>query len=158
MRSSSGLISAANIATRDIKSASNSRRRAPTRTIRTKVANAPRLTASVPTYQIVRRAVTDLSFHRPGIRDRVPDAADCLNEAGLPRFIDLVAQVLDVDVDDVAREIECEVPYVLRDHGARQDDARTPHQVFEQRVFLGGERNRLAAALHRARRRVELQV
>src|SRR3954462_15861696 len=115
-RSSSGWTSATNAETRDARSASNSRRSVPARTIRTKVAKAPRLTASVPTYQIVSRAVTVLSLQCPRIRDRVADAANRLDEAGLAGLIDLVAQVLDVDVHDVAREIEREIPYVLRNH------------------------------------------
>src|SRR3982751_6303932 len=143
-RSSNGRISAPSAAARDDSSLSNSRRSDPARRISTKVANAPRLSARVPTYQNVRRPGTVLNLDGLRIHDRITDAADGLDVAGFARFIDLVPQVLDVHVDDVAREIEREIPDVLGDHRARQHHAGPPHQVLEQRVLLRGECNRLA--------------
>src|ERR1035437_7870617 len=57
--------------------------------------------------------------------------------------IDLLAKTLDIDVDDVRAHREGITPYVLGNDGARKDPAFITHEIFEQLVFLDGERNML---------------
>src|SRR5437588_8954333 len=54
----------------------------------------------------------------------------------LPCGLELPAQPLNIDVDDVGEWIVVLIPDVLRDIAAADDVAGTPRQILEQRVFL----------------------
>src|SRR5207253_7706527 len=51
--------------------------------------------------------------------------------------VDLVAQVVDVHVNDVGERVEVLVPDVLGDHRAGQHAAGIAHQVFQEGILLG---------------------
>src|SRR5581483_12161096 len=116
----------------------------------TSVANAARAAAMMSRYQSVSCARMLLGVSALRITEDIPDAAHRLDQAGLAGDVDLVAQMLDVDIDDVARAIEREVPDVFGDHRARQHGAGAPHEVLEQRVLARGDRHRAAVAHDRA--------
>src|SRR5438045_9568103 len=74
----------------------------------------------------------------------VSHAAHRVDQLGLLALVDLLAQPRDHDVDDIRAGIEVIVPGILRDESARHDTAMMPHQVLEDRVFLGSQLDRLA--------------
>src|ERR1700722_1038636 len=78
--------------------------------------------------------------------DRVADATNRADEFRLETFVDLAADLADVDVDDVGESLEGLVPHPVHDHSARQDPVRIQHQVFEQAVFLRTQLDALAGA------------
>src|SRR5947209_4820529 len=67
--------------------------------------------------------------------DTIPDTADCMDERIGVLAVDLAAQASNIDVDDVGRGIEMEIPHVLQQHGARHDIAFVAHQIFEELEF-----------------------
>ena len=72
--------------------------------------------------------------------------------------IDLAAQVLDVDVDQVVDGDQVRMPYLLGQLQPGDDGAGMAHQQVEQGVFLGREGEAGAGAGGRARAGVERQV
>src|SRR5258706_9638588 len=76
----------------------------------------------------------------------------------LPGQVDLPAEPLNVDVDDVRERIVVLVPHMLRDVGAAHDGTRVMRQVLEQRVLARGQRDRTVAPLDGTGCRVESEV
>jgi hypothetical protein len=76
----------------------------------------------------------------------------------VPRAVDLVAQVADVDVHDVGAALVREIPDVLDQVRPGEGLAGPPHQLVQQRELLGRQRDAPLAPVHRAGRRVEHQV
>src|SRR5207253_10022288 len=74
------------------------------------------------------------------------------------RFVDLAAQVADVDVDDVRAVLVGEVPGVLEQVQPREDLARPAHERLEERELLRRQVDLARAAPGTAGRRVEAQV
>ena len=72
-------------------------------------------------------------------RERVAGAAAGVNQLHLMPVVDLPAQALDVDLDEVRLRIEAVVPDMLGDVAAAHDLPLAPRQVLEQGEFLGGE-------------------
>ena len=68
-----------------------------------------------------------------------------INLCFLP-MIDLVAQIIDVDVDDIGAAVEIKVPDMLGDHRARDGLSGVSHQIIQQRVFFRGQRDLPAPA------------
>ena len=68
--------------------------------------------------------------------DRVPDAADRVDESGRAVDLGLAAQVPDVDVERLRRRLEVVAPDAFVDGVAGDDDARVEHQQLEQ-IELG---------------------
>ncbi len=61
----------------------------------------------------------------------------------LPRFaVDFVAEVIDIDVDNIRAGIEIVIPDVFRNDRPAQDFVRVPHEVLEERVLLRGKLDR----------------
>jgi lysylphosphatidylglycerol synthetase-like protein (DUF2156 family) len=72
----------------------------------------------------------------PSAPEPVPGTADGLDGVAPERPVDLVAQVTDVDVDDVRRAGEGEVPHVLEQVRAAEHDAGVAHELGEQSELL----------------------
>ena len=104
-------------------------------------ANAPSTAASTRTTAAVNRKPSDRITRSP---QRIAEAAVRVNEAQAVPFVDLLAQVSDVDVDHVAGRLGGEVVDVLANLAARDDLIAAHRQVFEQRVFQRGQRDRRA--------------
>jgi hypothetical protein len=68
------------------------------------------------------------------------------NQRRLSGAVYLAAQTVDVDVDDVGVRLNAHAPHLVEDHGARDDAASVPAQIFEEDKLLLGELKDLAAA------------
>src|SRR5208282_3804209 len=73
-------------------------------------------------------------------------------------FIDLGAQPRNVDVNHIRLRIEMVVPDVLQKHGAGDDLARMPHQIFEQAEFARLQLELLPGAADLVRKAIELEI
>src|SRR6266852_2720272 len=122
-------------------------------------------TARATLYQRVRRARTESSMRfslRGGLaalvigvgggfgrgREDVAAAAAGLQE-GLTAFIaEFAAETVDVDFDQIGEGIEGLIPDMLGDFGAANDTAGIAREIFEERVFLGGEGDGFIAAFY----------
>src|SRR5262245_44632397 len=88
-----------------------------------------RMASRMALYHSVRRVLTESGRshrrrERPGSGLDTKDVAGSshrVDQAPLPRSVDLPAEVADVDVHDVRFRIEVESPYVLRQHRSRLD-------------------------------------
>src|SRR5215475_8815297 len=90
--------------------------------------------------------------------DAEPDAANGVNERIGLAVVDLAADPSDIDVDDVGGGVEVEIPYVLQQHGARDDLALVAHEIFEDLEFPRQELDVAAAAAHRPRYEIHLEI
>ena len=88
----------------------------------------------------------------------VAGAAHGLERLAPERPVDLLAQVADVDVDDVRAVLVSEVPGVLEQLEAGQHLARPPHERLEQGELLRREVDLVLAAPGAPRGRVEPEV
>ena len=57
----------------------------------------------------------------------------------LKTAVNFIAQVIDIDINDIGEGVKINVPYMLGYHGAGDDIAGIAHQIFQQRVFLDGQ-------------------
>src|SRR5262245_32070983 len=109
-----------------------------------------------------RRSAPRSTVHREdgSLRRREPEAASThgLNEPGLPPAVDLLPQAAHVNVDEVREVVVLLLPHVLAELGAGDQTADVAHQVFEDRVLLRGQLDRLLTAAHPMPDRVELKV
>ncbi len=67
--------------------------------------------------------------------DTKPDAADGMDEGIGLHSVDLAANASDINVDDVGRGIEMEIPYVLQQHRPRDNLALVANQVLDNLEF-----------------------
>src|ERR1700693_28031 len=95
---------------------------------------------------------------RGGAADPVADTADGLDDlVALPR-VDLLAQRVDVHVDDVRRELEGVLPDAGLDLGAGHDLAPAPEKELEERPLPGRQAGHLASPRDLARLGIVGQV
>src|SRR5919109_4144610 len=66
------------------------------------------------------------------VREHIADAPDGVNQRRSKAFIDFVAQVLNIHVDDIGDVVEVNVPDVLNDAGAGDRVARVSEQELQQ--------------------------
>src|SRR5271157_1509165 len=66
----------------------------------------------------------------------VSDAADRVDQRIGLLVVNLAAHAPDIDIDDVGRRIEMQIPDVLQEHRARHHAALVAHQVLEQLELL----------------------
>ena len=76
-----------------------------------------------------------------GLQELISLAAAGADDRGRFRIVELAAEPLHVDVDDVGKRVVVLVPDVLGDVGAADDVSGLPGEVFEERVFAAGQRN-----------------
>src|SRR5579859_2433497 len=117
--------------------------------------------ASRPPYHAVIRPRSDEKNGNgapPSDAERVPDATDRVDELVISVDIDLVAQVADIDVDEVRFAEEIRAPDAVEDLVARMDFVRIHEQELEQRELLRGELDRLAGADDLVRVSVEDEI
>ena len=87
----------------------------------------------------------------------VADAAHGLDRVGAEGPVDLLAQVADVDVDDVRTALEGEIPRSVEELGARQRDTGAAHEHLEESELLRAQVELVIAAPGPVRGRVETQ-
>src|SRR6516164_202247 len=85
-------------------------------------------------------------------------AADGMNERIGLLVVDLAPHAPDVNVDDVGRGIEMQIPDVLEQHRSRHDLALIAHQIFEDLKFARQQLDLAPATVRRARDQIELQI
>src|SRR6476619_9761 len=73
------------------------------------------------------------------VPEPIADTADRLHGCPAEWAVDLVAEVADVDIDDVRITLEREVPDVLQQLRPGQRFPRVLHQVLEERELLRRE-------------------
>src|SRR4051812_22142120 len=94
----------------------------------------------------------------PSVAEAVSGAAHRLELRHAERAIDLVAQVADVDVDDVRAVLVVVVPGVLEQLVAREHLARVAHERLQKLELLRRQRDLGAAAPHAPGRGIQPQV
>src|SRR5438105_15789486 len=90
--------------------------------------------------------------------DCVTDAAQGANQWPRKATIDLVAQVVNVDLDDVRSRLAIVAPDVFGDLILAEHATGVAHQVAKQVELLGGELDRRVAAPRLVPRQVRHQV
>src|SRR2546423_15708096 len=80
-----------------------------------------------------------------GFKD-VAAAPDRVDQLGLASSVNLVAEIVDVYINDIREGVEIQTPDVFRDHGPREDATGVAHHVFKQRIFFGCQLDMLSAA------------
>src|SRR5688572_7796980 len=115
--------------------------------------------ARTQTYQTVRRVRT-VSIIRRTVRclDGVPGTAACLDQLDREAVVDLAAEALNVDLDQVRHRVEAVVPNVLGNIRPADDLALASDQVLQQCVFLRRQLNRAVRTLYSAGTGVNGQV
>src|ERR1051326_8311690 len=90
--------------------------------------------------------------------DTIANAANGVDERISLLIVDLAAKPPNVDVDDVGRRIEVQIPDVLQQHGARHDLAFTAHQVLEKLELSRQQFDIAVPPPGGARHQIELEV
>src|SRR5687767_4278237 len=117
------------------------------------------MAASRLTYHNVRRARTVSSIAIALIyAEGITCTTARLYQLHRMPVVDLPAQPLDVDLDEVRYGIKAVVPHVLRDVGSADDLRVTPHQILEERVLFRGQLDEPSAARDASRARVHDEI
>src|SRR5882757_3516347 len=90
--------------------------------------------------------------------ETVPDAADGMDQRIGLLAIDLATQTPDIDVDDICRGIEMQIPDVPKQHRTGYDAAFVAHQIFQQFEFPGQQKNILAAPRRGPRHQIDGEI
>src|SRR4051794_34240652 len=90
--------------------------------------------------------------------ETVPGAAHRVDQRIGLLAVDFAAHAPDIDVDDVGRGIEMQIPDVLQQHGPRHDAAFVAHQIFQQLKFPRQQRDVLAAPADGPRHQVDREI
>src|SRR6266542_3819792 len=92
------------------------------------------------------------------VLDGVAHAAHGADQRTRKTTVDLVAKVVDVDLDNVRGGLTVVAPDVLGDLVLTEDAARIAHEIGQQIEFLGGQLDAQFAALRLVAAHVEHQV
>src|SRR5215469_13291549 len=117
--------------------------------------------AKSPPYHAVIRPRSDEkngSGAPPSDAERVPDATDRVDELVIGVDVDLVAQIADIDVDEIRLAEEIRAPDAVEYLVARVDLVRIHEQELEQRELLRGQFDRFARAHDFVRVAIEDEV
>src|SRR5215831_8215612 len=90
--------------------------------------------------------------------ETVSDTASRMDQGIGLLIVDLAAQASDIDVDDIGRGIEMQVPDVLQKHRPRDDAARVAHQIFQQLELLRQKLDILAVPARGSRDQVDREI
>src|SRR5260370_6382074 len=90
--------------------------------------------------------------------ERVPDAANRMDQRIGLLAVDLGADAPDIDVDDICRGIEMKIPDVLQQHGAGYHTAFVANQILEKLEFPRKQKNILAAPAGGPRHQVDREI
>src|SRR5581483_9064369 len=93
-----------------------------------------------------------------GSPEAIADAADGMDQRIGLLVVDLAAHPPDIDVDDVGRRIEVQIPDVLQQHRARHHTALVAHQIFQQLKLLRQQHQLLAAPARTARDQIDREI
>src|SRR5882724_9738996 len=90
--------------------------------------------------------------------ETVPGAAHGVDQRIGLLAVDLAAHPPDIDVDDIGRRIEMQIPDVLQQHGAGYDAAFVAHEILKQLKFPRQQRDVLAAPADGPRHQVDSEI
>src|SRR5450755_3570696 len=90
--------------------------------------------------------------------ETIPNAPKCMDQRIGLLAVDLASHTSDIDVDDIGRGIEMEVPDVLQQHGAGDDTALVAHQILQKLEFPGQQKNVHAAPAGLSRNEVDREI
>src|SRR5262249_33983878 len=129
----------------------------------TATATRPSATVTTSVAATVVRARTVVRRHHQGRSatvgiQPVPDQPDGLDRRPAERLVEFLAQMPDIDLDDVRVAVEGEVPDVVQNGALGEYLAGTAHQELEQRELAGGEADLGVAAPDPVCGRVQPQV
>src|SRR4051812_5442981 len=111
---------------------------------------ARELTTKMTAYQRARRKPS-VCRRRSRHFEYIAHAPHRLDHLVVEVAIDLLAQTVDEDVDDIGARVEAVVPDVRQDHRLRDDPPGVAHQILEQGQLARAQLD-LAPAPHRAAR------
>src|SRR4030088_3077103 len=90
--------------------------------------------------------------------ETVPDAANRMDQRISLLAVDFATHAPDIDVDDICRGIEMEIPDVLQQHGPGYHAAFVANQIFQKLEFPGKKKNGLAAPAGGPRHQVDREI
>src|SRR5215469_1642274 len=76
------------------------------------------------------------------------DAANGMDQRIGLTVVDFAANAADVNVNDVCRRVEVQIPYMLQQHGSRDHLADIANEIFEQLELSWQQFDLLAASAH----------
>src|SRR6516225_3846801 len=90
--------------------------------------------------------------------DTIPDSADSMNQRIGLLAVDLAANAADIDVNDIGRGIEVNVPDMLQQHRAGNNAIFVANEIFEQLELAREQFDFPSAPAHGSRDEIHLQV
>src|SRR5450631_520829 len=90
--------------------------------------------------------------------ETVSDAANRVDQRIGLLAVDLATHPPDIDVDDIGRGIEMEIPDVLQQHGPGYDAALVANQILQKLEFPGKQENGLAVPAGGPRHQVDREI
>src|SRR6266851_2937022 len=90
--------------------------------------------------------------------ETVPDTAHRVDQRIGLLAVDFATHAPDIDVDDICRGIEMEIPDVLQQHGPGYHAAFVANQIFQKLEFPGKKENGLAAPAGGPRHQVDREI
>lgn len=92
------------------------------------------------------------------VEETVSDAADRLDQGVVGVVVDLAADALDIDIDEVGARVVVVVPDVFAELGPVEDPARRAHEAGEEGELPAGEGDVLGAAADLAGEEVDREI
>src|SRR5229473_2802582 len=90
--------------------------------------------------------------------ETVPDTANGMDQRIGLLTVDFATHAPDIDVDNICRGIEMEIPDVLQQHCPRYDAAFVANQILQKLEFPRKKKNRLAAPAGGPRHQVDREI
>src|ERR1051326_6394407 len=90
--------------------------------------------------------------------DTIANTPDGVDQRIAMRAVDLATEAPDINIDDVSRRIEMQVPYVLQQHCAGHDVPGVANHVFEQLEFARQQLDSPPAPCGRPIDEIQLQI
>src|SRR6266404_929121 len=90
--------------------------------------------------------------------ERVPDTANRMDQRIGLLAVDFAAHAPDIDVDNIRRGVEMQIPDVLQQHRPRYDAAFVANQILQKLEFPGKKENVLAAPAGGPRHQIDREI
>src|SRR5215216_4108497 len=87
----------------------------------------------------------------------ITNTTNCVNQARLAGRFELLTQITNIHLDDIAFAAEVVAPYAIVDHLTREHLLRMAHKQLEQLILLGREINSANANMGLVRRCIHSQ-
>src|SRR6516165_376282 len=86
------------------------------------------------------------------------DAANGVNQRIVLTAVDLPTDTADINIDDVGRRIEMQIPYMLQQHGTRDHLTGIPGQVLQQTELSRQQLDFATTSAGAPRQQIDLQI